>query len=161
MDHKTKYIVIMTKYRSTKIVNFMTPRAGVLVLGRGHRSHTVKKQYFLKNRLHYFRAWIRKTKYVVMVAKQGSTKSKISSPPLGHGHMNHILVNMHYLLLFRYTVHWCFCIKGFLFCFPLPLLIFIYSMMRMLICKYELFWQEVSVESMILRWPLNLLSNFV
>ena len=33
------YIVLMTKERSTKIVNFMTPRAGVLMLGCGHISH--------------------------------------------------------------------------------------------------------------------------
>ena len=30
---------MMTKEGSTKIVNFMTPRAGVLMLGRGHISH--------------------------------------------------------------------------------------------------------------------------
>ena len=30
------YIVMMTKEESTKIVNFMTPGAGVLVLGCGH-----------------------------------------------------------------------------------------------------------------------------
>ena len=29
----------MTKEGSTKIVNFMTPGAGVLMLGRGHISH--------------------------------------------------------------------------------------------------------------------------
>ena len=29
----------MTKERSTKIVNFMTPGAGVLMLGHGHISH--------------------------------------------------------------------------------------------------------------------------
>ena len=33
---QTKYIVMITKEGSTKIVNFMTPRAGVLVLGHGH-----------------------------------------------------------------------------------------------------------------------------
>ena len=33
---------MMTKEGSTKIVNFMTPGAGVLVLGRGHISHIVK-----------------------------------------------------------------------------------------------------------------------
>mgnify|MGYP003689821901 CR=1 FL=1 len=32
----TKYIVISTKEGSTKIVNFITPGAGVLLLGRGH-----------------------------------------------------------------------------------------------------------------------------
>ena len=33
------YIVLMTKEGSTKIVNFMTPGADVLMLGRGHKSH--------------------------------------------------------------------------------------------------------------------------
>ena len=43
---QTKYIVTITKEGSTKIVNFMTPLAGVLVLGRGHISHIVKMHYF-------------------------------------------------------------------------------------------------------------------
>ena len=45
----------------------------------------------------------------------------------------------------------------------MPLLILIYSMMWQLICKYKPFWQEVSVESLILRCPLSpldLLYNF-
>ena len=33
---------MMTKEGSTKIINFMTPGAGVLMLGRGHISHIVK-----------------------------------------------------------------------------------------------------------------------
>ena len=41
------YIVIMTKEGSTKIVNFMNPRAGLLVLGRGHISDIVKMYYLL------------------------------------------------------------------------------------------------------------------
>ena len=36
---QTLYIVIMTREWSTKIVNFMTPWGGVLVLRRGHRNH--------------------------------------------------------------------------------------------------------------------------
>ena len=36
---------MMTKEGSTQIVNFMTPRAGVLVLGCGHISHIVKMHY--------------------------------------------------------------------------------------------------------------------
>ena len=52
----------------------MTPRAGVLVLGRGHISHIVKMHYFFKNFLHYFKALIRQTKYIVMMTKEGSTK---------------------------------------------------------------------------------------
>ena len=41
---QTNNIVIMTKEGSTKIVNFMTPRAGVFVLGR--ISHIVKMHFF-------------------------------------------------------------------------------------------------------------------
>ena len=37
-----QYVVMMTKEGSTKIVNFMTPGAVVLVLGCGNISHIVK-----------------------------------------------------------------------------------------------------------------------
>ena len=53
---QTKYVVMMTKEGSTKIVNFMTPGTGVLVLGRGHISHIVKMHYFFKNLLLYSQA---------------------------------------------------------------------------------------------------------
>ena len=51
-------IVMMTKKGSTKIVTFMIPGAGVLVLGRGHIhvSHKVKMDYFFKNHLRYSQA---------------------------------------------------------------------------------------------------------
>ena len=68
---------MMTKEAgSTKIVNIMTPRAGVLVLWRGHIpvSHKVKMRYFFKNLLLYSQALIRQTKYKVMMTKGGSTK---------------------------------------------------------------------------------------
>ena len=47
---QTKYIVMMTKEGSTKIMNFLTTLAGVLVL---RRDHTMKMQYFFKNFLLY------------------------------------------------------------------------------------------------------------
>ena len=53
---QTKYVVMMTKEGSTKIVNFMTLVVGVLVLGRGHISHRVKMHYFFKNLLLYSQA---------------------------------------------------------------------------------------------------------
>ena len=56
---------MMTKEGSTKIVTFMTPRAGVLVLGCGHISYIVKMHYYFKNLLLYSQAWIRQTKYNV------------------------------------------------------------------------------------------------
>ena len=65
---------MMTKEGSTKIVNFMTPRAGVLVLRCGHISHIVKMHYFLKNLHLNSNAYIRQTKYIVIMTKEGSTK---------------------------------------------------------------------------------------
>ena len=64
---------MMIKEGSTKMVNFMTPRAKILVLGRGHVSHMVKMQYFFRNLL-YSLVWIRQTKYIVMMIKEGSIK---------------------------------------------------------------------------------------
>ena len=48
-----------------------------------------------------------------------------------------------------------YCINRLYCSFPLALLIFIYSMIGLLICKYEPFWQDVSVESLILKWPVR------
>ena len=55
---------MMTKEGSNKIVNFITPRAGVFVLGCGQISHIVKMHYFFKNIL-YSHAFIRQTEYQV------------------------------------------------------------------------------------------------
>ena len=40
---------MMTNERSTKIVYFITPGAGVLVLGRGHIINIVNVHYFFQN----------------------------------------------------------------------------------------------------------------
>ena len=99
---------MMTTERSTKIVNFMTPGAGVLVLGRGHISHIVKMHYFFKNLL-YSHAYIRQTKHIVMVTKKGSTKIVNFMTPgtavhvLGHGHILIHIVKMHYF--FKYLLY--------------------------------------------------------
>ena len=92
---------MMTREGSTKIVNFMTPREGVLVLGCGHISHKVKVHYFFKSPLLYSHAYIRQTKYIVMMTKEGSTKivnfmkSDAGVLVLGCCHINHI-VKVHY-----------------------------------------------------------------
>ena len=39
---------MITKEWSTEIVNFITPGAGVLVLGRGHISFIMKMDHFFK-----------------------------------------------------------------------------------------------------------------
>ncbi|XP_078328372.1 uncharacterized protein LOC111102747 isoform X2 [Crassostrea virginica] len=61
----TKYVEMMTNEGSTKIVNFMTPGAGVLVPGCIDRQ--IKSIVMM-------RAWIRYTKYVEMMTNEGSTK---------------------------------------------------------------------------------------
>ena len=92
----------MTKEGFTKIVTFMTPGAGVLVLGCGHISHIVKMHCFLKNLFLYSHSYIRQTKYIVMMTKERSTKiltfmtSGAGVLLLGCGHISHI-VKMHYL----------------------------------------------------------------
>ena len=65
---------MITKEGSTKIVNFTTPGAVAFVLGCGHISHIVKMHYFFKNLLLYSHAWIKQTKYIEMMTKEGSTK---------------------------------------------------------------------------------------
>ena len=47
---------MMTKEECNKIVNFMTPWAGVLVLERGHISHRVKMHCSFNNLLLYTQA---------------------------------------------------------------------------------------------------------
>ena len=120
-----------------------------------------------------------------MMTEEGSTKTgNFMTPGVGVlvlrcGHVSHIVCTcVHYifknLLLyfggcFRQTqknsfdnVHIdSYCINRLYCSFPLALLIFIYSMMGLLIWKYEPFWQKVSVESLILRWPLSPLGLFI
>ena len=57
----------------------------------------------------------------------------------------------------------CYCIKGLWCCYAIVDLL-IYFMMGLLMCRYGPFWQKVSVDSRILRWPLRpvaLLINFL
>ena len=80
--------------------NFHDPRAGVLVLNLGQISHIVKIHYFFKNLLLYSQAYIKQTRYKVMMTKEGSTKIVNFLTPwqfffvLKHGYIRHI-VNMH------------------------------------------------------------------
>ena len=48
---------------------------------------------------------------------------------------------MHYCLLFQYTKHWSHMYCGIICCFTMQFFIFIYSIMGLLISKYESFWQ--------------------
>ena len=49
---------MMTKEGSTIVASVMAPEAGVLVLGRGHKSHKVKMHFLFENLLAYFLAGI-------------------------------------------------------------------------------------------------------
>ena len=88
---------MMIKDAFTKIVNFRTPGAGVLVQGRGHISCIVKIRYFFKksSSLPYSQALDRASKYIVMMTKKGSTKIVNFIIPgagvlvLQHGHISH------------------------------------------------------------------------
>ena len=78
---------MMTNEGSTEIVNFMTPGAGVLVLGSGHISHY--SEYVLSSTLSIYSTFI------------------------------------------------AIVLRDYDAAYPIPLLIFIYSMMGLLICKFE------------------------
>ena len=72
------YIVMMTKKGSTKIVTFMIPGAGVLVLGCGHVSHIpVVKMHLFVEKSSSLLPVIDQTNYVyiVLMTKEGSTKT--------------------------------------------------------------------------------------
>ena len=91
---------MMTKEGSTRIINFMTPGAGVLVLGRGHISHIVKLHYSFKNLLLYSQALIRQSKYVVMMTKEGSTEIiNIMTPGAEFIQMSRTNLNIAFVLL--------------------------------------------------------------
>ena len=107
---KTKYVVMMTKEGSTKIVNFMTSRAGVLVPRCGHITHIVKCIISLKILLLYSEALIKQTKYTVIITKEGFTKIVTFMPPragvlaLGCCHIGHIVkIHNFFLNLLLYS----------------------------------------------------------
>ena len=68
----TMYIAMTTQEGFTKMINFMTPGAAFLVLRCGHISHIVKMHYFLTI---LFSLGFRQTKFIVMMAMEGSTKT--------------------------------------------------------------------------------------
>ena len=64
---------MMTNEGYTNIVNFMTPEAGIFVLGRSHMSCN-EKALFLFFHL-YTQAEIRQTRSMVMMTKEESTRT--------------------------------------------------------------------------------------
>ena len=94
---QTKYLAIMTKEGSIKIVNSLTPRAEVLVLRCSYISHRVKMRYFFKNLPLYSQAQIRQTEGKLMLTKVivMFMMSGAGFFVLRRGHIGHIL-EMHY-----------------------------------------------------------------
>ena len=50
---QSRYMIMMINEGSIEIVIFMTPWAGIVVLGCGHISHIVEMHYIFKNLLLY------------------------------------------------------------------------------------------------------------
>ena len=99
----------MTKEGSTQIVNFMTPGEGFLrkVVAI---CHFVKMHYSFKTLLLFSQTYIRQTKCIVMMTKEGCTKVVNCMTPkaevlvLECGHISHIL-KMHYFFKILFYSH--------------------------------------------------------
>ena len=120
----------------------------------------MKMHYIFKILVRYSQAKIRQSKYIVIMTKEGSTKIRNFMNPgagvnlLGRGHINHI-VKMCNLLLYKYRALWLVLFNG-------SIMLIFYAIVDLYLsydgavgCKYEPFWLEVSVESLILRWLLR------
>ena len=125
--------VMMTKEGSTKIVNFITPGQGFFAGAWPHKSYSENALFLWKSSS--LLPGIDQTNSVLYSSDdQGSLymyqNCKFHEPRgrvlLGHGHISH-KVKMNYLVLRNYNVA--------LLCHFL----FFFSIMWLLICKYELF----------------------
>ena len=74
---QTESVVMMTKKGLSKIVNLMTCRAGVLVLGHD----TIGNMSFVLLSLAYTRARIKQTMHIVIMTKKGFIKIENSTTP--------------------------------------------------------------------------------
>ena len=73
---------------------------------------------------------------------------------LGRDHISHT-VKMLYLLLYQHTVHYLLVYSWILVLFSYATVVFYLLYDGLFTCKYEHLWQEVNVESLILKWPLR------
>ena len=135
--------------------------ANIVVLGCGHISRIVKMHYCFKN-LSPLLPVIDQTNYVYSIDDQGRVYQNCKfHDPRGWGSDVRAwpYKSLKWICSIFYSINIqhidCYCVKGLWCCFPLPSFIFIYFMMGLLIYKYEPLWQEVSVKSVILRWPLR------
>ena len=140
------------RVRRQEIVNFMTPLP--ISKGGNFGVKNVKLMYFFKK---LCEALFSQTLRIVMMANEGSTKIVNYINPgagvlvLGRDHISYIVKIIFYSINIQNID--CYCIKGLWRAFLCYFFLFYYDVL--LICKYEPFRQEVSVESLILRWPLN------
>ena len=88
---------MMTKKGSTQIVNFVTLRSGVLLLGHGHISNIVKMHYFFSSSCPHWDMDQTNLVYCNDMTKEGPTKIfNIMTPGvrvlvLRRDHINHIV----------------------------------------------------------------------
>ena len=85
-----------------------------------------------------------------MIGWKGLPKLLISWPPWGGLKSCKIMM----ICINIPHIDW-YCIKGISWSLSRPLLVLINSMMGLLICKYEPYWQKVSVDFLRLKWPLR------
>ena len=87
----------MTEEWFTRIVNFMNPGVGVLLLWCGHISYKVKIHYFYKNLFLFSQAQIRQTNSIAMMSTKNVNfmTSGAGALVLGCGQISHI-VKMYY-----------------------------------------------------------------
>ena len=96
----------MTTERSTKIVNFMTPGAGVFVLGRvPYKSYSENALFFLKSSFQL--SGIDQTNQICSNDNQGRFYQSCKfHEPRGRGFCARAWpFKMYYLLLYQYTAH--------------------------------------------------------
>ena len=107
----------------------------------------------------YTRAWIRQNEYkaIHVMTKEGSSKIVNFITFWARGLMLRCVIVSHYSDYALSSISIYITLIAIVLreeSFPWPVLFLIYSLMGQLISKYEPFIQEVSVESLILRWPL-------
>ena len=90
-------MVMITEELFTRIVNFMNPGVGVLVLWCGHISYKVKIHYFFKIFYLFSKAQIRQTNSILMMSTKivNFMTSGARILVLGCGQISHI-VKMYY-----------------------------------------------------------------
>ena len=112
LNKLTKYIVMMRRSASSKIVNFMAPGSGVLALGQGSIDYIVKMHLVLENLLLCFWVLNKLTKHIVMMRRNAFSKIVNFIAPgsvvlvLGQGSIDYIMKCINSLKIFFSACSW-------------------------------------------------------